>query len=49
VLRWPPDAVWRATPRELAAAARAVFGAAAPPLDRARLDELMACHPDGRR
>ncbi|NJL50935.1 MAG: phage tail assembly chaperone [Blastochloris sp.] len=49
ILRWPPDAVWRSTPRELRAAARAVFGPAAPPLNRARLEELMALHPDGRR
>jgi uncharacterized phage protein (TIGR02216 family) len=48
VLRWPPDAVWAATPRELAHAARAFMRDAPPPLDRATLEALMAHHPDGR-
>lgn len=47
VLRWPPDVVWRATPRELALAARALFGAPiAAPLARADLADLMARFPD---
>ncbi|QFR31723.1 phage tail assembly chaperone [Ancylobacter sp. TS-1] len=40
-----PDAFWRMTPRELAAAA-GLAGPARAPLDRARLDVLMARFPD---
>ncbi|ALK10120.1 phage tail assembly chaperone [Blastochloris viridis] len=46
VLRWPPEAVWRATPREIAAAIAALRPERGPPLARTRLDELMAHHPD---
>ncbi len=47
VLRWPPEVMWAATPREIAAAARAL----APhhgnqPLDGASLDALMQLYPD---
>ena len=45
ILRLPPDAFWRMTPRELAAAARA-FGSPAKPIDRARLDALQRQFPD---
>ena len=40
-----PDAFWRMTPRELAAAA-GLAGPARAPLDRARLDALMVRFPD---
>jgi len=46
VLRLPPDAFWRMTPRELALAIRAVRGPVTPPLARRELDELMARFPD---
>lgn len=47
VLRLPPDAFWAMTPRELAAALRAVQGRGAPvPPSRAALTALMAAHPD---
>ncbi|MFK8252226.1 rcc01693 family protein [Ancylobacter terrae] len=45
-LRLPPDAFWRMTPRELAAAMGAVLGPARAPLDRASLAALMARFPD---
>jgi uncharacterized phage protein (TIGR02216 family) len=46
-LRLHPDALWAMTPREVAAAVRARSGrAAAAPISRARLDELMRAHPD---
>jgi uncharacterized phage protein (TIGR02216 family) len=48
VLRLPPDAFWRMTPRELALAIEAVTGRSAP-LGRATLDALMKRYPDGRR
>ena len=47
VLKLPPDAFWRMTPRELAYAIEAVNGQRAP-LDRARFDELMKRYPDVR-
>lgn len=47
VLRLPPEAFWKMTPRELAAAASALGGmAGTPPLKRARLDELARRYPD---
>ena len=49
VLRLPPEAFWRMTPRELAAAIAAVRGRTAPPLARAALDDLMRRYPDERR
>ena len=45
-LRLPPAAFWRMTPRELAAAMNAVFGAAAPVCDRSALQDLMNRFPD---
>jgi uncharacterized phage protein (TIGR02216 family) len=45
VLKLPPDAFWRMTPRELAYAIDAVHGRNAP-LDRAGLDQLMKRYPD---
>ena len=43
LLRWPPDIVWRATPREIAAA----LGRGGPePLRAADLGELMLAFPD---
>jgi uncharacterized phage protein (TIGR02216 family) len=49
VLRLPPDAFWRMTPRELALAVRAVTGRSSAPLERATLLDLMTRYPDGRR
>lgn len=46
VLRLVPDAFWRMTPRELAAAIAAVRGPIVAPLARADLDELMQKFPD---
>lgn len=46
VLRLAPDAFWRMTPRELAAAIAAVRGPIAAPLQRADLDVLMHKFPD---
>ena len=46
VLRLPPDAFWRMTPRELACAIAAVRGPIAAPLDRAEFDGLMQQFPD---
>ena len=47
VLRWSPEACWRATPRELAAAAAGLAGrrGLGPPA-RGDLDRLMAAFPD---
>jgi uncharacterized phage protein (TIGR02216 family) len=49
VLRLPPDAFWRMTPRELACAVAAVRGPQAAPPDRATLDQLMRRFPDKPR
>lgn len=46
VLRLSPDAFWRMTPRELAAAIAAVRGPLATPPARADLDRLMQAFPD---
>ena len=48
VLRWPPETVWRATPREIAAAFGTTQGAAEP-IRRAELCTLMDLYPDGER
>jgi len=45
-LRLAPDAFWRMTPRELAAAAEAVLPAAPAPPRRVDLDALMRAYPD---
>ncbi|CAN7188429.1 rcc01693 family protein [Devosia sp. LjRoot3] len=48
VLKLPPEAFWRMSPRELAAAWGAVVGDKAGPLDRQGLEALMERFPDGR-
>ena len=48
VLKLPPEAFWRMSPRELAAAWGAVVGDKAGPLDRSGLEALMERFPDGR-
>lgn len=48
VLGWPPDLAWRATPRELALAARGRLGPGpAPAATSADLRRLMQAFPDG--
>lgn len=49
VLRLPPDAFWRMTPRELACAMAARRGAVPTAIARGRLDELMQQFPDEAR
>lgn len=49
LLRLPPDAFWRMTPRELAAAISALLPAPSGPLPRTGLDALMARFPDPAR
>lgn len=46
VLRLSPDAFWRMTPRELAAAMTALRGSVPAAIGRMRLDELMRQFPD---
>jgi len=46
-LRWTPEAFWRATPREVAAALRPVGAARRGPLPRAAFETLMQRYPDG--
>jgi len=48
VLRLSPDAFWSMTPRELTAAARALYGTgtAIPPMDSAALADLRTRYPD---
>jgi uncharacterized phage protein (TIGR02216 family) len=46
ILRLPPDAFWRMTPRELACAIETVTGRVAP-LERADFELMMARFPDG--
>jgi len=46
VLKLSPDAFWRITPRELAAAITALRGSANEAIGRARLSELMQRFPD---
>jgi uncharacterized phage protein (TIGR02216 family) len=45
-LRLAPDAFWRMTPRELAAAMEGVFGSPAAPIDLASFAALRARFPD---
>lgn len=47
LLRLSPDAFWRMTPRELAAAMGA-FAPSAPALDRAGFEDLLRRFPDTR-
>ena len=49
VLHLPPAQFWAMTPRELAAAIRAVRGPLNEPIGRAALDELMKQFPDHER
>jgi uncharacterized phage protein (TIGR02216 family) len=46
VLRLAPDAFWRMTPRELAAAMEVVLGPSDTPLDRAGFAALRTRFPD---
>lgn len=46
VLKLSPDAFWRMTPRELAAAMVALGGGHADAIGRTRLHELMQLFPD---
>jgi uncharacterized phage protein (TIGR02216 family) len=46
ILRLSPDAFWRMTPRELAAAIRALAPSRASPLERSTFDALMRRFPD---
>lgn len=49
-LGWSPDAFWRASPREVAAAIEGRFGRfgrMGGAADRSALDRLMAAYPDG--
>jgi uncharacterized phage protein (TIGR02216 family) len=46
ILRLAPDAFWRMTPRELAAAMQAVSGPRAAPIDAASFVALRARFPD---
>lgn len=48
VLKLPPEAFWKMSPRELAAAWGAVVGDRAGPLGRPALEALMERFPDGR-
>jgi len=48
VLRWSPDAFWRATPREVAAACAGLAPGAAAPLRGGELAGLMRAFPDAR-
>ena len=47
LLRLSPQAFWRMTPRELAAAHRALAGAREP-LGRMEMERMMEAFPDGR-
>lgn len=49
VLRLSGDDFWRMTPREFAAALRALYGDAAAPLSRSALGALMQRFPDGTK
>lgn len=48
LLRLPPDAFWRMTPRELSYAIEALGGRPAEPLPRHAFAALMTRYPDGR-
>lgn len=48
VLRLPPEAFWKMSPRELAAAWTAVVGERAGSMDRPGLEALMERFPDGK-
>ncbi len=47
-LRWPPEAFWAASPREIIAASEAFRPhRGADPIARDALEALMRSHPDG--
>lgn len=46
VLRWPPDVLWAATPREIAAAAAGLAPVRAEAPGRDAMAALMAAFPD---
>ncbi|ODT68566.1 MAG: hypothetical protein ABS75_20075 [Pelagibacterium sp. SCN 63-23] len=48
VLRLPPEAFWKMSPRELASAWGALAGDRPAPPDRRSLDRLMEHFPDGK-
>lgn len=48
VLKLPPEAFWKMSPRELASAWGAVLGQRTGPMDRPGLESLMERFPDGR-
>jgi phage conserved hypothetical protein len=48
VLRLPPEAFWKMTPRELASAWGALMGDRTRPMDRQGLETLMERFPDDR-
>jgi uncharacterized phage protein (TIGR02216 family) len=48
LLRWPPEAFWRASPREVAAALKLFSPSNLEPPDHAGLEALMARFPDTR-
>lgn len=48
VLRLPPEAFWKMSPRELASAWSAVVGEKTGPLERSGLEALMERFPDGQ-
>jgi uncharacterized phage protein (TIGR02216 family) len=48
ILRLPPDAFWRMTPRELAFAISATTARQGEPLRRADFETMMSRFPDGR-
>jgi uncharacterized phage protein (TIGR02216 family) len=47
VLRWAPDAFWRATPAEVAAVVAVLGGEVATPPDAGAIAGLMEAFPDG--
>jgi uncharacterized phage protein (TIGR02216 family) len=49
VLRLSPDAFWRLTPSEFAAALRGLYGDPQAPMRRESLNELIRQFPDGKK
>ncbi len=49
ILRLPPDAFWRMTPREFSLAILAITERSGAPLQRADLELMMSRFPDGGR
>jgi uncharacterized phage protein (TIGR02216 family) len=46
ILRWTPETVWRATPREFAAALRGPAGSPVQPATSGDIERLMRAYPD---